>query len=54
MTNRRPNIDFNNDLALDTGATFTSMKNKELMVNIQEAEHPILICTNARERKISN
>ena len=34
-------IDFNEDLVLDTGATFSSMKNKSLLAGVHAADTPI-------------
>ena len=39
-------IDFNEDLVLDTGAMFSSMKNKSLLAGVHAADTPIQMCTN--------
>lgn len=45
-------LDFENNVALDTDATFISVKNKNMTANIRKAKHPILLCTNTGEQKI--
>jgi hypothetical protein len=45
--------DFENDLVLDTGATFSSMKNKNLLAGVYEADKPIKMCTNTGTRLIT-
>ena len=47
-----PELDFKNDLALDTGVTFTSVRNKKLVTDITKVEHPILMYRNTGEQKI--
>ena len=42
-------IDFNEDLILDTGATFNSVKNKSLLAGVYTEENPIQMCTNTGE-----
>ena len=43
-------IDFNEDLILDTGATFNSVKNKSLLAGVYVANNKIQMCTNTGER----
>ena len=38
-------VDFENDLALDAGATFSSMKNKDLLAGVYDVDRPIKMCT---------
>jgi hypothetical protein len=45
--------DFNNDLVIDTGATFSSMKNKDLLAGVYGVEKPIKMCTNTGTRIVS-
>ena len=42
-------VNFNDDLILDTGATFNSIKNKSLLAGVYVAKNPIQICTNTGE-----
>ena len=42
--------DFNNDLALDAGAMFSSMKNKDLLAGVHKVDRPIEMCTNTGTR----
>jgi hypothetical protein len=44
QSQKRP-TDFDNDLVIDTGATFSSMKNKDLLAGVYEVKRPIKICT---------
>ena len=45
--------DFNNDLALDTGATFSSMRNEDLLAGVHEADRPMKMCTNTGARCVT-
>ena len=42
--------DFNDDLMLDTGATFSSVKNKDLLAGVHEVDRPIKMCANTGKR----
>ena len=46
--------DFNYDLLLDTGATFSSIKNKKVVTQIKKAKKPITMVTQTGERKMEN
>ena len=50
MTSRT--MDFEEDVVLDTGETFSSIKNRKLLTNVHEAETPITMCADIREREI--
>ena len=45
--------DFDNDLVLDTGATFSSMKNKDLLAGVYEVDRPIKMCMNTGTRLVT-
>ena len=45
-------LDFKCDLALDTGATFASIRIKDIVTNIRDSKNPILMCANAGERRL--
>ena len=40
-------FDFDWDLTLDTGATFTSVKNKNIVTGLKKTKKPVLMCTHA-------
>ena len=52
MQQEEDKLDFNWSVILDTGSTFTSMKNKDLVVNVEQAEYPIQMRTNTGSREI--
>ena len=43
-------MDFNEDLILDTGVTFNSIKNKSLLAGIYTADNQIQMCTDTGKR----
>ena len=45
-------VDLSVDLALDTRATFLSVKNRKLLSNIKMSDNPITMCTNVGERPL--
>ena len=51
-TNSINDLDFKHDLALDTGATFTSVRNTETVTNLKKSKNPMPMCTNAGERRL--
>ena len=41
------------DLVSDTGATFGSVKNKDLLAGVHEVDRPIKMCTNTGARFVT-
>ena len=53
IQDRKDDLDFNWSVILDTGSTFTSIKNKDLVINMEEADEPIQMRTNTGGRKLN-
>ena len=45
---------FNCNLPLDTGATFSSVKNKKVVTHVEKAEKPMTVVTQTRQRMMEN
>ena len=48
------NFNLDNSIILDSGSTFSSIKNKNLLFNINKAKHPINMKTNAGNNLITH
>ena len=46
-------VDLNNDILLDTGATFSSFHNRDLIMNVRNTNTPIKMKTNVGSRRIT-
>ena len=45
--------DFDNDLVLDTGTMFSSMKNENLLAGVHTVDRPIKMCANTGARHVT-
>ena len=46
-------INFDNELIIDTGVTFSSIRNKSLLAGVYDMDNHIQMCTNTGERTIT-
>ena len=53
LAQKKKMVMFDKAAILDTGSTFSSIKDKELLVNVRDAEVPIKMTTNVGDRVIN-